>query len=589
MKRRKGGARRAVALARAALRAAPAASLLLWHEAAQAQVGAGVIAPPTSPIQQMQPPTQPEVAPPVAAPPEAVPEETGAPIHITSVAINGSTVYPTAQLAAFFTGIEGATVPRSRIAEAVRALQTKYREDGYFLTVVRASLEPVPSGELLRVQVIEGYISDVKLDGEVGPVAVLVYDYLNHLTATRPARIKDVERYVLLAKAIPGITIRTILRPSRDNPGAVELIAQIQKKTFDFLLTDDNRGPRTAGPNEMLLGLSANSFTSLGERTQFYVYDTPLDPEQVFGQVAYETLLGSQGLKFRGYVGYGTSTPGNVLALTGYHSNLLLGGGLLEYPFILTRDLSLSGRIGLDVNQSEIGLIGSNGLVEPLSKVRLRVLRIGEDMTIQDDLLGEGRSAANTISITFHRGLPELAGSTNNGVFTPRPGERNDFNKITGEFVRTQNLFVWSTYTIDLKTGVTGQWTKDILPPVEKFQLGGEQYGRGFYSGEVTGDMAAAGTIEPQLNQTLDGELFGHAYHITAQYYAFFDIGQIWSSALSDTTTHIESTGTGIRANLTSWLSAQVEGVERFTRRPNATTGPRELEHAVYFRLSVHL
>lgn len=589
MKRHPCGARRIIALARLVLRSAPLALLVLWHGLAQAQVGAGEIAPPTSPVERMRPPVQPQVAPPEAPPSEAAPEEAGPPIHITGVAIDGATVYPAAELAAFFAAIDGATVPRSRIAAAVRALQTKYRDDGYFLTVVRSTLEPGPSGDLLRVQVIEGYISDVKIDGEVGPVGVLVYNYLRHLTDSRPTKIGDVERYVLLAKGIPGITIRTILRPARDEPGAVELIAQIEKKSVDVLLTDDNRGPRTAGPNEMLLGVSANSFTSLGDRTQLYIYDTPFDAEQVFGQLAFETFIGSQGLKFRAYVGYGTSTPGNVLALTGYHSNLLLAGGSFEYPLLLSRSLSLTLKAGLDYNQSQIGLIGSNGLVEPVSKVRLRILRVGKSLTVQDDLLGPGRTAANTADITVHRGLPQLVGSDNTAPFIPRPGERNDFYKFTGELVRIQNLFVWSAYTVDLKLAITGQWTPAILPPTEKFQLGGEQYGRGFYSGEVNGDKAAAGTIEPQLNQTLDGEIFGHAYHVNTQYYAFFDIGQVWSNALGDPTTHIELTGTGIRANLTSWLSAQVEGVERFTRRPNAATGPRELEHAAYFRLTVHL
>jgi len=576
-------------LARFALRGALPLLLITWNGIATAQVGTGQIGPPASPIERMQPPTQPEVAPPEAPPPVAAPEEGGPPVHVTGIAIDGATVYPAARLAAYFASLDGATVPRNRIAEAVRSLQTKYREDGYFLTVVRDTIEPAPEGVLVRVQVIEGYISDVKIDGEVGPAGLLVYDFLRHLTEHRPTKLGDVERYVLLAKNVPGTTIRTILRPARNEPGAVELIAQIEKKTFDLLLTDDNRGPRTAGPNEMLLAGNINSLTSLGERTQLFVYDTAFDAEQVFGQLAYETFIGSEGLKFRGYIGYGTSTPGNVLALTGYHSNLLVAGGSFEYPLILSRSLSLSLKAELDWNQSQIGLLASNGLIEPVSKVRLRILRVSESLTVQDDLLGFGRSAANTLDLTAHRGLPELVGSINTAPFIPRPAERNDFYKFTGEAVRVQNLFVWSTYSVALKTAITGQWTPAILPPTEKFELGGEQYGRGFYSGEVNGDKAVAGTIEPQLNQTLDGEVFGYSYDISTQYYAFFDIGQIWSNALADPTTHIQSTGAGIRANLTSWLSAQVEGVERFTRRPNATTGPRELEHAAYFRVTVHL
>jgi hemolysin activation/secretion protein len=575
------------------VRAAPAllwlASVFIWPCSAQAQTVPSAIPPLTSPIERMQPPAQPEVAPPALTPPEAIPEEAGPPVHITGVEVDGATVYSVSEVTSMFSHIEGQTIAPGQIADAVRALQTKYREDGYFLTVVRSTLRQASSGPILHVQVIEGYISDVKIDGDVGPVGVLIYKYLQHLPEKRPTKFSDVERYVLLAKAIPGITIRTVLFPARDEPGAVELVAQVQRKSFDVLATDDNRGPRTAGPNEMLVGVSANSFSSLGERTEAFIFDTPFSDEQVFGQASYEGFIGSEGLKFRVYAGYGTSVPGNVLAITGYSGDLLLGGGALEYPALLSRRLSLSLNAALDIDQSQIALLGSDGFLHPDSKIKLRILRLGEKLQIQDDLMGFGRSAADTVNFTVHQGLPELAGSSNDASFSPRPGERNNFSKITTEIIRVQNLFAWGTSSVALKTAFSGQWTREILPPSEKFLFGGEQYGRGFYNGEVTGDRAAAGTIEPQLNQTLDGKIFGHPYLIGVQYYTFFDIGQTWSNAPGDVNTHIESTGIGIRANLTAWLSAQVEGVRRFTRRPNAATGSDEPLDALFFRVSVHL
>jgi hemolysin activation/secretion protein len=565
------------------------ASFLAWPVSALAQAVPGTIPPLTSPIERMQPPAQPEVAPPTVAPPAAVPEAAGPPVHVAGVEIDGATVYPASEVASLFAGLDGRTVSPDEIADAVRALQTKYREEGYFLTVVHNTFRPAPSGTLLHVQVIEGYISDVKLDGDVGPVGVLIYNYLRHLPEKRPTKFSDVERYVLLAKAIPGITIRTILFPARDEPGAVELVAQVQRKSFDILATDDNRGPRTAGPNEMLVGVSANSFSSLGERTEAFIFDTPFSDEQVFGQASYEGFIGSEGLKFRAYAGYGTSLPGNVLAITGYSGDLFLAGGALEYPAILSRRLSLALNAALDIDQSQIALLGSDGFLNPQSKIKLRILRLGEKLQIQDDLLGFGRSAANTVNLTVHQGLPELAGSSNDAAFSPRPGERNNFSKVTAEVVRVQNLFALGASTVALKTAFSGQWTRAILPPSEKFLFGGEQYGRGFYNGEVTGDRAAAGTIEPQLNQTLEGKVLGYSYLVGLQYYTFFDIGQTWSNAPGDVNTHIESTGIGIRVNLTAWLSAQVEGVRRFTRRPNAAAGSDEPLDALFFRVSVHL
>ena len=552
---------------------------------AEAQTGAGVIGPPSSPIPRVQPPPQPSISPPrVQEQPEA-PVEAGPPVHVVGVEINGATVYPAAELQAMLKGLQEATVPRSQIAEAVRAIQTKYRRDGYFLTIVRGVLDPVAGGMRLRIQVTEGFINSIKIEGDVGPVETLIYRFLVHLIDIKPVRITDVERYALLAENVSGMTVRTILRAAGTEPGAVDLIAQVQRKEFDGIITDDNRGPRTAGPNELLVTAASNSFTSLGERFQATIYDTPFSNQQVFGQASLEGFVGSEGLKLKGYVGAGTSIPGDILAQTGYNSDLLELGASASYPLIRTRALSLSLSAAFDVEESIIDLLGEDNQEHPTSKTNLRVARIGEQLEVQDDIFGPGRAAVNSVSFTVHRGLPELGGQKNNAVFIPRPGVRNDFTKYSTEFIRVQNLLAWNSYLVALKVAFAGQITPDILPPIEKFFLGGEQYGRGFFSGEVTGDDVAAGTVELQLNDSIEGQIFGHAFNVGTQYYGFYDVGQAWSNAVGDPKQRIESAGVGVRANLTPRLSVQVEGVNRFTRRPASATGSLETQYAAYFRV----
>ena len=552
---------------------------------AKAQTGAGVIGPPASPIPRVQPPPQPSVAPPrVQELPEA-PIEAGPPVHVVNIEINGATVYPAAELQTMLKGLQDATVPRSQIADAVRDIQTKYRRDGYFLTIVRGVLDPVAGGARLRIQVTEGFINSIKIEGDVGPVETLIYRFLAHLIDMRPVRITDIERYALLAENVSGMTVRTILRAAGTEPGAVDLIAQVQRKEFDALMTDDNRGPKTAGPNELLVAVASNSFTSLGERFQATIYDTPLNDHQIFGQASLEGFVGSEGLKLKGYVGSGTTHPGDILATSGYMSDLLELGASAAYPLIRTRALSLSVSAAFDIEESIIDLLGNDNLEHPTSKTNLRVLRLGEQLEVQDDIFGPGRAAVNSASFTVHRGLPELGGQKNDAVFIPRPGVRNDFTKYSTELIRVQNLIAWNSYLLALKLAFAGQITPDILPPIEKFFLGGEQYGRGFFSGEVTGDDVAAGTVELQLNDSIEGQIFGHAFNVGTQYYGFYDVGQAWSNAPGDPKQRIESAGVGVRANLTPRLSVQVEGVNRFTRRPASASGSLETQYAAYFRL----
>ena len=57
----------------------------------------------------------------------------------------------------------------------------------------------------------EGWIADVKLDGDIGPAGTQVPRFLNHLTEQRPIDVAILEPWLLLAEEVPGVTMRAIL------------------------------------------------------------------------------------------------------------------------------------------------------------------------------------------------------------------------------------------------------------------------------------------------------------------------------------------------------------------------------------------
>src|SRR5690348_543373 len=108
--------------------------------AALAQATATPTAPlTTSPVERARPEQQPRAVPPVVpTPTPGTPEVTpGPPITVDAVDIQGATVYTPAQLAPYYSGVIGKPVPRTELAAISTNIQTKYREDGYVLTVVR--------------------------------------------------------------------------------------------------------------------------------------------------------------------------------------------------------------------------------------------------------------------------------------------------------------------------------------------------------------------------------------------------------------------------------------------------------------------
>lgn len=543
----------------------------------------GQIPPLSSPIERHQTEPQPKALPrlaPAPAPPGPA-AESGARVTIASVEITGDTVYGSAALAPLYAGLVGRTVPESAVEEAVRAIQSKYRDDGYFLTVVRGAVETADGKHVLRVRVVEGYISDVKIEGDIGPAGVLAYRFLQKLIGEQPVNISDVERALLLVQSIPGVSARAVLRPGAAAVGAVELVAQVGRKPFGGIVDYDNRGSDFAGPGELLLAGFANSFTSLGEVTQVTIFNTPADTEQLFGQISTSAFIGSSGLKLGGYIGTGLTEPGGVLAGTGYRGRLTVAGVNLSYPIIRTRPLSLYSNLAFDLSRATIDVFGADGIRQRQSTTNLRVLRAGGRLDFQDDTLGLGPVGANSASFTVHKGIVGLGSSRNSSPLPARTGNIIDFLKYTAELTRVQNLFDFKDFLFALKLSAAGQYTNDILPPNEEFFLGGTRYGRGYFSGEVTGDQALGTTVELQASTVTEGTL-----NVGLQYYLFYDRGAAWSLAPGDLTPrHLQSIGFGVRADLTPDLTIELEADHRFTRTPSGNNTKPERATVMFVHL----
>ncbi|HLB97874.1 MAG TPA: POTRA domain-containing protein, partial [Acetobacteraceae bacterium] len=129
----------------------------------------GAAVPQGSPIPRILPAPPPSVGPgaptlPLPAPSTEVPNR---PVNVTSVAVEGVTAYPPAEIAALAAGLVGPATPLPQIDAARLAILQRYRADGYVLSAVSINFN-VANGQL-RFIVTEGRIASVKLDGDIGP------------------------------------------------------------------------------------------------------------------------------------------------------------------------------------------------------------------------------------------------------------------------------------------------------------------------------------------------------------------------------------------------------------------------------------
>lgn len=545
---------------------------------------------PTESINRLAPQTLPQLSPAIAGPQIIGQTGPGAgqQISIGRVILPQGTGIPGGALRLTIEGIEGQTVPLSRIEEARLRILRLWREAGQPFASVTANLSPGPNGAELRYSVIEGYIAEVKLEGDIGPAGTQVLRFLEPLVNRRPLTGAAMERALLLASDVPGVSVRGVLQPVPGGAGALRLVAQVERRAFTGYVTADNRAYDLTGPVQGLAAFSANSFSSLGERTELSFYQSE-GSTQWFTQATGEFFVGASGTRIRLYAGTGVATPGSSLAAIGYAGDTRIFGGSIAYPVIRSRPRNLNIVGYLDAFESEV-TTGFGDTQGRASYDSVRAARIGLDGSQLDRWIPFLPLASNVASVRFSQGLSGFGATDNDSQTLSRAGADFTFTKVNGEVLRNQPLFTIAEQAVVSFQGlISAQYTPDVLPPSEKFYFGGNRLGRGFYAGEVTGDSAAGYSLELQLDRRFEQpETPWGIVALATQFYIFRDYGRAFNNN-ADPNQRVSSYGGGIRTILNDTVQLDLEAVERITRNygaPGSNTPPLAAQ-AYYMRLLV--
>ncbi len=534
-----------------------------------------------SPIPHILPPAPPTLG---AGLPNFTSSGTEAPlptvtINVASASIIGATAFPAAQLDALTAGLAGHQVALSTIEASRRALVNLYRRHGYVLTTVSLDID---SAGNVRFIVTEGRIVAVKLSQNIGPAGSMVLAFLNHLTRERPVSEAALERWLLLAQQIPGISVHAVLQAESGDPGALTLVAEVSRQDVSALLTADNRSFIDTGPEEALGVVDLNSVTSDGDQTEVSIFHTSGGTDN-FGQVSESFFLGDDGLRLKLFGGAGRAHPGGLLRETGYESEVSVFGAELSYPVLLRRDQSLTAKLAFNAEQANIYTLAGRS-----SSDSLRVARLNGEYAWQDLWAGNSRSALSVFSLQQSQGIPAFGASPDGrgAGIAGRSGEKIDFWKINSSLSRTQTLFSpYPAASVALRLEAGGQYSTDILPSEEQFYLGGSRFTRGYYAGQVVGDKALYGTAELQFNTGYDFTALTHEVDLGVQLYGFYDYGETWQNLKTDLHNRIASAGAGVRFGLTRSLEFDGEVDERLTTRlvPLSTGTSPLKETALYW------
>jgi hemolysin activation/secretion protein len=460
--------------------------------------------------------------------PSTVAPEGAAKINLTvrQIRIVGSTVYSAEQLAPLYQPLIGRRVPLQAIYDLAQAITAKYGADGYVLS--RAIVPPqelAPGGAVVRIEVVEGYVDKVEWPAKLARYRDFFSYYASKITSERPANVRTMERYLLLANDLPGLKFTSSLRASKTNRNASTMVVEVAEKPVDLFARVDNRGTQSRGPWQYYLSPTFQNLAGAHEALTL-----------AYAGV-YRQVLTPEGLTVFVNASYGWGYPGGQIleALNFKTRSTYVEGGAYS-PIVRTRERNLTATALMFMSESYSFINADQN--NPFNVDRLRGVRLRLEGDMADRLNG-----INQFSTTLSQGIEGLGSTENGQPFASRPAGRVDFTKLEVFVSRIQPL----PARFSAQIAGYGQYGFTPLLSPEQCSYGGRVFGRAYDPSDLLGDSCLMGFVELRYDLPT-----GAALAPSTQLYTYVDKGYRYIKSAPvglDATATAASAGAGVRLN----------------------------------------
>ena len=410
-------------------------SPVLFTVPAFAAVNVPSTADPSRVREQIAPPPPEVVAPEIqSAAPPINPQQVPAGAEkinfvLTSLQIEGMTVYKQADVAPLYQKMIGQKISLVDIYDLANQLTAKYRNDGYILTQVIIPPQKIKDGHV-TLRAVEGYIDEIRIQNKTTSAAPSYYAaYGDLIRQVRPMNEKVLEKYMLLLNDLPGITATSVLSPSPSAVGASDLTIVIEHKPYDASVETDNRGSLYIGPEQY--NGTARLNNAFGHDEGITV-QAAVAPDNMYANIfGLSYPLGHMGTTLNLNASITRTHPGSTLAqfdIRGMTHDYYIS---VTHPFIRSRSENLTGTFKLEYfNTYRTDNLGGDPIAD-----RLRIERLSFQYQNADRFHG-----MNTLSTELSNGI--------NALHASHPGDANmsqaegdpQFFKATFEATRAQRL-----------------------------------------------------------------------------------------------------------------------------------------------------
>lgn len=461
---------------------------------------------------------------------------------ITAVTFNGLKGATAEEMEAAWKPYAGAPQPIALLCEIRDAAATILRAKGY-LAAVQVPVQRIENGQV-RLEVLYARITAIRARGETRGAERKLMAYLGRLTRDDIFDRNKAERYLLLARDLPGYNVQLTLRPAGTAPG--DLIGEVtvlrQAFTADFSI--QNLASAATGRWGGQLRVQAFGITGMGDATTLSYYSTSDFREQRIFQASHEFRPGSEGLVVGASLTYAWTQPdlGQAAGGAKLDARTLLASLYARYPLVRSQagDLWIGGGFDL-LNQDAT-------LILPLSRDRLRVFWARLDFDRMDLSHAEPAWRFDG-SLEVRQGVAGLGASPS--CLGLACGSRVPTSRFDGSpaatVVRAEVEYERALGRFSLAVHPRGQYAFRKVLGFEAFAPGNYTVGRGYDPGVITGDSGVGVATElrgPRLP-------IGYGKGPVVQPFAFVDAAWAWDRGAGKPQ-RLSSVGGGLRADLGS-------------------------------------
>ncbi len=445
-------------------------------------------------------------------------------IQVGAVRISGGSALPQSAFADIADQYVGRSVDKGELQQLARAIASEARSKGFIFASAAIPAQAVDMG-IVQVDLNEGDVDEVRINGTKNR---RVRSILNRLIG-KGVQQADVERAILIAGDVPGITIERSNYVLENGRGILIIKAAEDRSSAQVRL--DNYGTNSTGPLRARLGLELNGLLTSDDSVTVNMIGNPVDPKElVYVSAQYSVGLGDSGATASLSAGSGRTEPGG--RRPGFESvgRSSYVSASVTAPIIRSNaaNLSVSGELTyLTVDQNYLAFGNERDDIVTFTASAWGNVR-----------LAGGRASAG-VSVT--RGLGILGATELNDPLSSRFDGSGQFTKFNS----------WINWTgglggdFSLRLAGNAQIASRPLLSSQTIGIGGPAFGRGYDFSERVGDNGVLGLAE--LRHNFDKPL---PFVNWAQVYGFVDGGYVYDLRDDKGGSSLFSGGGGVRAGI---------------------------------------